>query len=207
LVDGYLTTWLGNTFGGLGSPNCGVNHTLYQNSIRCLHFYDSGAKNQPTAIYDIAVTPDGTVFTTQYYDEGHMTLAMFKRGQIIGWPKCNKTGDPNGGGWAAATNGTYVFIAFVGHEKGDSGISRFKPNGSPANFPGGHNYGYFQGYYKSDDSCTNSVEVNGPTNGAPDAVNAIWGMRPAQMVAPLIKAACSYRTRNSTRCRSTTSVL
>ena len=169
-VPGYVTSWLGNTFGGSGSPNCGSNWSV--TGASCSHIYDYGAKNAPGAIYDIAVTPNGTVFTTQYYDEGHMTLAMFRNGQIVGWPRCNKNGDPNGGGWAATSNGTYVFIAF--EIKGTTGISRFNNDGTAANFPQGRDYGAIAG--EGSQGCSNAVKVETGRPGAPDRANAIWGM-------------------------------
>ena len=169
-VAGYRSSWLANTFGGSGSPNCGSNWSV--TGASCSHIYDYGAKNAPGAIYDIAVTAGGTVFTNQYYDEGHMTLAMFRNGQIVGWPKCNKNGDPNGGGWAAASNGTYVFIAF--EINGTSGISRFKTDGTPANFPQGRDYGDIAG--GGSQGCSNSTVVESGRPGGPDGANAIWGM-------------------------------
>jgi hypothetical protein len=181
---GYGTSWVGGTFPGVGSPVCGADWSKRD----CGHIEEFGARNVPGAVYDIAVTPDGTVWTTQYYDEGHMTSARIRNGALLGWPQCLKTGDPDGGGWAAAVNAHYVFLASVipsgegshNPQGGATAINRFNFDGTQANFVGGTGYGDLTGQFVGQTSggqlCANAVEVEGPRSGAGDTQNAIWGM-------------------------------
>jgi hypothetical protein len=153
-VAGYESSWMVNSFAGTGSASWGNC-----SGVGCYHFAYNGAKFEPAAIYDIAVTPAGVVFTNQYYDEGANTWDRLQNGQSIGLTACAAM--TNGGGWAAATNGTYVFLSAL---NGANYVLRFNPDGSTA---GGGSSSY-------NGCAAANVEAANGANGSTS--NAIWGM-------------------------------
>ncbi len=82
----YSTTWAANTYAN------GLNH-VQQN------------------IFDIAVAPDGTVFTDVVWDEGDYECTQFNPDGTINKPATYTHGWGPYGGMAVACNSNYVFLA------------------------------------------------------------------------------------------------
>ena len=82
----YHTSWIGNSFGGKDGK-------WVQDWVEAMF-----------------VTPDGTVYTDSYWDEGGREAGVYRNGQVIG-----AAGHTHGwgmtGGSAVAVNGKYLFFA------------------------------------------------------------------------------------------------
>jgi hypothetical protein len=88
------TSWIGNTFG-----------------------YGDGTWTQIN-ISDIAVSPDGKVYTNTPWDESGAEASVYQNGKMLGFAG-GTHGWGNSGGNAVAVNGKYVFVAVaVGNERG-----------------------------------------------------------------------------------------
>lgn len=82
----YQTTWLGNSYGGKD---------------------DKWVQDWVEAMY---VTPDGTVYTDAFWDEGGREVGVYKDGKVIGMAGHTHGWGMTGGG-AVTANGKYLFFA------------------------------------------------------------------------------------------------
>lgn len=150
-VAGYAGSWIGNSFPGGG--------LTWQPPFR--------PYVQPQ-INDIAVSPDGIVYANNYYDEASLVMAMYRDGAPA---PMDCGGVTSGGGWAAASNGKYVFMSYIDGNN-NAGVERFTLKGTKAPFSGGVS--------SNRDGCGNAVVVErGDVYGKVDSqakIAAIYGM-------------------------------
>ena len=95
-IDGYVTSWIGNSYGGL---NNGKGQWVQQD------------------IAAMCVTPDGTVYTNVPWEEAGGNCMMYKDGEMLG-AAMHTHGWGFNGGKAVAVNDKYVYIALSGNNEG-----------------------------------------------------------------------------------------
>ncbi|MCL2349679.1 MAG: hypothetical protein FWC50_15620, partial [Planctomycetaceae bacterium] len=97
-IENYVTSWVGNTYGGL-NPQTGKGQWVQQD------------------IAAMCVTPDGTVYTNVPWEEAGGNCSMYKDGEMLG-----RAGHTHGwgpeGGKAVAVNDKYVFIGLAYENEG-----------------------------------------------------------------------------------------
>lgn len=146
----YKTSWLGNTFGG----------------------GNKWVQNQISALY---VTPDGTIYTNSWWDEGGREAGIYKDGDVIGM-----LSDTHGwgrlGGEAVTANGKYIYAAMQQEPSGKPGedypadgtkwycVRRYNLSGSPAPFPKGRGW----------DRSILIVSQSGPVTGLANAGSELY---------------------------------
>ncbi len=97
-IENYVTSWIGNTYGGL-NPQTGKAQWVQQD------------------IAGICVTPDGTVYTNVPWEEAGGNCSMYKDGVMLG-AAMHTHGWGALGGKAVAVNDKYVYIAMEFHNEG-----------------------------------------------------------------------------------------
>ncbi len=112
VLEGYRTTWIGNTF-GQGNRRTG-----------------NWVQNQ---VFALCVLDDGTVYANSAWDEAGREIGIYKDGKTVG-----NMADTHEvlGGFAIATDGEYVY---AGMKSGF--VRRYGLDGKPAAFPGGKRKG------------------------------------------------------------------
>jgi len=61
--------------------------------------------------FDVAALADGTIIVANFYDEGHRYYGVYKSGVVKGQLPC-ASNDNIHGGYAIASNGTYLYTAY-----------------------------------------------------------------------------------------------
>ncbi len=97
-IENYVTSWIGNTYGGL-NPQTGKAQWVQQD------------------IAGMCVTPDGTVYTNVPWEEAGGNCSMYKDGEMLG-AAMHTHGWGALGGKAVAVNDKYVYIAMEFHNEG-----------------------------------------------------------------------------------------
>jgi hypothetical protein len=143
-VAGYATTWAANNFSGGGYADVWTTTSASKPFVQ-------------NVFGTIAVTDAGKVFATNWYDEAHLTNGIYQNGAVIGRADCNPNSG-HGGGFAAAANSTFVWLADYEWTSGNY-VMRFDQDGNRANWSGGG-------------GCGNKLTVDASiTDG-----NAVFGM-------------------------------
>ncbi|MEM7552675.1 MAG: hypothetical protein AAF378_00980 [Cyanobacteria bacterium P01_A01_bin.84] len=125
-IDTYVTSWVGNTFGG-------------------------GDKWVQIQISGMYVAGDGTIYTNSPWDEATREAGIYKNGDVIG-----KAEDLHGwgrlGGIAVTADSKYIYVAMRQSPGGKPGedyppegtdwycVRRYQLSGKPAPFPGGRGW-------------------------------------------------------------------
>ncbi|MBW4636541.1 MAG: hypothetical protein KME30_33110 [Iphinoe sp. HA4291-MV1] len=147
-ANSYITSWIGNTFGG-------------------------GSKWVQIQLSSIYVAPDGTVYTNSPWDEAGREVGIYKNGEVLG-----RADDLHGwerfGGVAVTADNKYIYVAMQQGLSGKPGedyppkgttwycVRRYDLSGKPAPFPGG------RGWDKSMLIVSTKSQVTGLTNAGGD---------------------------------------